>query len=599
MDHNQCFNCGGDLREIDGRIVCVNCGTYVPKQISNEEIMLLTSACQKLRLANFSEAEAEFEDITRRHPKCAQAYWGRLLAKYGIKYEEDYDGRRIPTCYAASIESVFDSSDYQKALMYADAQNQAVYKQHAQYIERCRKDWIEKARKQEPYDIFISYKDSDRENGIDRTMDSFEAESLYYHLQNEGYRVFFSRESLKNNTGEKYEPYIFNALSTAKVLIVYGSKPEYINSTWVKNEWTRYLKRMRDGEKKQGSLVVAYKGFSPYELPGVLSSMQLKDVNDTFFYTELLGTIKRVITDHAPEETKPDVDASDLEIMRARRSHGASIISNVGVKGTNSTEDIWPNTPYVRRLSLDEYSYLRFHCIFMKTVGAYEKKKVGYQIFDKNGSLVYEHETQVSFEPSHDRCSLSWTVNAPNTIPVAPGKYTALLWVGDSRAFECSFHLTSSLDDDGEDYEDTSVKKSEKNEIQVPHVDERTRASAKKEIADIERKLLYPQTLRWGWAYLFVGIWALIMALLAVAGEINGFGVVVMLGVCVLDIFVFVKFYKKTRIVMKKGKMASFLLVLFGTLYGYMLHLIAMTIVVKIRRKKLLARLNELKSMTY
>ena len=94
-----------------------------------------------------------------------------------------------------------------------------------------------------------SQHNTDLANGIDRTQDSVEAQELYIHLTKKGYHVFYSRESLRDKIGEKYEPYIFNALSTAKVMLVYGSKPEYITSTWFKNEWTRYEKRIKAGEK--------------------------------------------------------------------------------------------------------------------------------------------------------------------------------------------------------------------------------------------------------------------------------------------------------------------------------------------------------------
>ena len=303
MNRNICFNCGGELIERKGRTVCAYCGTYMPKNISNEETILLTSACQKLRLADFSEAEQEFDDLIRRHPNNAQAYWGRLLARYGIKYEEDYDGSRIPTCYAASIESVYESSDYQKAMAYADEENRAVFRGHAAYIERVRKEWVEKASKEPPYDIFISYKDSDGENGLSRTDDSVAMQELYFHLRERGYRVFFSRESLRDKAGEKYEPYIYGALATAKVMILYGSKPEYISATWVKNEWTRYLKRMNAGEKKQGSLIVAYEGFRPAELPSALSSLQCMNAGDKLFSSYLFAAIERILSDGNPQPT--------------------------------------------------------------------------------------------------------------------------------------------------------------------------------------------------------------------------------------------------------------------------------------------------------
>lgn len=297
MNQNICYNCGGEFVNRGGTLVCHYCGTVKPENISGEELTLLYTAFQRLRIADFSDAEQEFDDIIRRHPRNAQAYWGRLLTRYGIKYEDDYDGTKIPSCYAASIESVFDASDYKRALELADADNREVFREHAEYIERCRRDWIKEASREEPYDIFISYKDSDKERGIKRTEDSVTMQDLYVQLVQRGYRVFFSHESLRGISGKKYEPYIFNALSTAKVMIVYASNPEYIKSTWVKNEWTRYLKRMRAGEKTNGSLLVAYEGFSPMELPGTLASLQCLDASEKRFYTDLFEAIERILSE--------------------------------------------------------------------------------------------------------------------------------------------------------------------------------------------------------------------------------------------------------------------------------------------------------------
>ena len=315
MDNNVCYNCGGTLQEEGGSIVCINCGTHKPKkEIPTEEQSLLYAAYQKLRQANFFEAERDFDDIVRRHPYNELGYWGRLLSKFGIKFEEDYNKKSIPTCYATSIESVYDSSDYKKALEYAEPANKRVFQKHADYIERVRREWLEKASKQEPYDIFISYKDSDDKLGshrasdrddrrnLNRTPDSYRMQDLYHQLKERGYRVFFSRESLPDITGDKYEPYIFNALSTAKVMLVYGSKPEYINATWVRNEWTRYLKRIQHGTKSPGSLLVAYEGFAPNDLPPALKTLQCMDAGDEGFYAKLFDKIRQIL------EQNPDCD---------------------------------------------------------------------------------------------------------------------------------------------------------------------------------------------------------------------------------------------------------------------------------------------------
>ncbi len=302
---NVCNICGANYIYRNGKWVCPACGAYKAEELSNEEVTLLYNAAQKLRLSNFSEAEDEYSDIIGKFPQNANAYWGRLLSKYGIKYEEDFDGRKIPTCYAASIESVITDNDYLRAIELADPDARVYFTQQAEYIERVRREWIGKAQKEKPYDVFICYKDSDLEKGIERTSDSIEAQELYIHLTNQGYRVFYSRESLRDKVGEKYEPYIFNALATAKVMLVYGSSAEYIKSTWLKNEWHRYYKKVVLGEKHQESLIVACKGFSPSELPTILSSRQCLDAKRMTFLSDLDKCIKRIIQESPEQAPSP------------------------------------------------------------------------------------------------------------------------------------------------------------------------------------------------------------------------------------------------------------------------------------------------------
>lgn len=275
---NICNICGAEYEYRDGRWRCPACGAYKPEEISNEEETLLYNAAQKLRLGAFDDAEELYRDITRQYPKNSRGYWGLVLAKYGIIYERDYDGKMVPSCYATKYESISGDDNYKKALQYADSDNKKYYLTQANLIEEVRRKWIEIAEREEPYDVFISYKDSDKENNIERTQDSFDAYELYVFLKDRGYRVFFSRESLRGKEGDKYEPYIFNALNTAQVMIVYGSKPEYIESTWVKNEWMRYYKRIRHGDKQDNSLILAYKGFNPSKLPKPLCDIQGVDL---------------------------------------------------------------------------------------------------------------------------------------------------------------------------------------------------------------------------------------------------------------------------------------------------------------------------------
>lgn len=305
MNPSICNICGANYENRNGRWKCPACGAYKPEELSNEELTLMFVADQKRRIGDFEEAERAYTDIIEKYPQNCYGYWGRLLSKHGIKYERDYDGRMIPTCCAPTIESLYSDKDCLSAIDLADSDTKQYFTSQAEYIESVRDLWVKKASKEKPYDIFICYKDSDLANNIHRTADSIDAQNLYTHLVEKGYRVFFSRESLRDKIGEKYEPYIFGALSTAKVMIVYGKSSEYITSTWLKNEWSRYLKLMREGAKKSNSLIVAYEGFSPSELPTALSSAQCLDASGWNFYLDLDKAIKSIL-EVKKQETKKE-----------------------------------------------------------------------------------------------------------------------------------------------------------------------------------------------------------------------------------------------------------------------------------------------------
>ena len=138
----------------------------------------------------------------------AEAYWGLVLCKYGIEYVDDpKTGDKIPTCHRSSFDSVMKDADFEMVMEYSDTLARGVYRKEAKAIEQLRTAIIDVSAKEEPYDIFICYKEAD-ENG-ERTIDSVIAQDVYDALLEKGYRVFFSRISLEDKLGQEYEPYIF------------------------------------------------------------------------------------------------------------------------------------------------------------------------------------------------------------------------------------------------------------------------------------------------------------------------------------------------------------------------------------------------------
>lgn len=344
MSTNTCNICGANLIYKDGKWVCPACGAFKTEEISNEEVTLLYNAAQKLRLASFDDAEEAYRDIIAKYPENSEAHWGLVLSKYGIKYEDDYDGKKLPTCYATSIESVLTDKDYLDAVrLCKDKYQKEYYIEQGKVLEKIRVEWLEKASKEPKYDVFLCFKDSDKLNNMERTDDSIEVANLYTHLSSLGYKVFYSRESLRDKVAEKYEPYIYNALNTAAVMIVYGSKIEYFSSVWMKNEWTRYVRRLREGLKIEGSLVIACDGVNPGDLPRPLNQMQVLDARKKTFYGDLEAHIAKIIS----IARRPKATVERVEISSAIGKKKASIDNQIKTIKVGGGVGVGKKTPVV------------------------------------------------------------------------------------------------------------------------------------------------------------------------------------------------------------------------------------------------------------
>ena len=212
----------------------------------------------------------------------------------------------MPTVNRAQYTSIFDDENYKSAIEHADAIQRRVYEEEAAAINEIQKGILAISQKEEPFDVFICYKETDR-NGR-RTPDSVLATDLYHQLTNEGFKVFFARITLEDKLGSAYEPYIFAALNSAKVMVVLGTKPEYFNAVWVKNEWSRYLALVnKSGGKKV--LIPAYRDMDPYDLPEEFSHLQAQDMSKLGFMQDLIRGIKKITKADEPK-TQPQAQAA-------------------------------------------------------------------------------------------------------------------------------------------------------------------------------------------------------------------------------------------------------------------------------------------------
>ena len=296
MSTFKCKMCGGTLEIQSGSTVaeCEYCGAKqtLPKLDDEKRANLYDRANHFRRSNEFDKASAIYEQILAEDNTDAEAYWSLVLCRYGIEYVEDpLSHRRVPTVHRAQFTSIFDDDNYKSALKNSDTYQRVIYEEEAKAINEIQKGILAISQKEEPFDVFICYKETD--DSGKRTHDSVLAQDLYYQLKQEGFKVFFSRITLEDKLGSAYEPYIFAALNSAKVMVVLGTKPEYFNAVWVKNEWSRFLSLIKKGEKKM--LIPAYKDMDPYNLPKEFSHLQAQDMSKLGFMQDLIRGIKKIL----------------------------------------------------------------------------------------------------------------------------------------------------------------------------------------------------------------------------------------------------------------------------------------------------------------
>ena len=299
----KCKMCGGTIEFNPGDTVgvCDSCGTKQTLPTTNDEIITnLHNRANTLRLkCEFDKAEEIYNKILEKNPDDAEAHWGIILCKYGIEYVEDPQTyNRVPTCHRTSFDAILADEDYKAALANGDGAQRELYEEEAKKIDRIQKDILSIVHNEKPFDVFICYKETD-ENG-NRTQDSVIANDIYHQLTQEGFKVFYAAITLEDKVGQEYEPYIFAALNSAKVMLVVGSKPEYFTAVWVKNEWSRFLKLIKTDRSKL--LIPCYRNMDAYELPEEFAHLQAQDMSKIGFINDLVRGIRKVVADTDSQE---------------------------------------------------------------------------------------------------------------------------------------------------------------------------------------------------------------------------------------------------------------------------------------------------------
>ncbi|MBO4775707.1 MAG: TIR domain-containing protein [Lachnospiraceae bacterium] len=377
-----CRCCGGILKVNSNLCVCEYCGaTNFISDVANKYINQLNRANKLRQEREFDNAARIYDNILAENIPTSDILWYRTLCEYGIEYVPDpISEKYIPTMHRVNEESILTYHSYLDALSAASREQKETLEKEAEYINKIQTDYLNIAKNEKPYDVFICYKETDESTG-EKTDDVAIADELYSKLINRGFKVFFARVTLKSKLSVDYEPYIFAALKSSRAMVVLGTKAEYFMSVWVKNEWGRFLKLMQDDPNKQ----MFFACDDPEELPRAFATKQAALLGEEGSLENLAENIERFLKNKAPKRKVQELNKDEsyehaLALVRTREHFRA----------INVIEE------YIKKYPEDASGYwLRMLNRLKSTPGTIKRMKVNlYADADYSKAIKYATEDQ-------------------------------------------------------------------------------------------------------------------------------------------------------------------------------------------------------------
>lgn len=298
----KCKNCGSalDIRLAKDYVVeCQYCHTpwSVPrKETTPEALKYLHDGDVGLDTCKFDDAYSLFQKAAELNSNEPEAFFGMALATFKIQYLQDsYNNKLQPICHEVTKKKFLKDKNYLKALSLATAAQRTEYERRAGDVDYICDQFYRIAQSGLRYDSFICVKVTDDETG-DHTADSKDADYIYRMLKEHGYSPFYSEYEIRNKTGTDYEAHILYALYSAECMLIVCNNDAYLRTKWVKNEYTRFLKLIREDAKDSDSITIIFNGTPIEKLPGRQGKIQ--GIN--FNLREADNKILEFVENHTP-----------------------------------------------------------------------------------------------------------------------------------------------------------------------------------------------------------------------------------------------------------------------------------------------------------
>lgn len=308
-----CKFCGAPL-ELSNTTVC-ECGSCnrlqcVPLIDSVEKRNLLTRAEQLRSEQRYDKAIQLYEKMISLSPTDADLYWELALCRYGVLFYAD-GGLTLQRTQAHAFTS---DSDYQQAVKFADDKQHILMQEIAELIDEKQRS-IAGLAVGIGYDVLLC-SGSDSE-AVKRSTE------LYNTLSSEKTNVFFPAVTLDGKAESEWEPYIYAAVNSAKVLLVAATDADTFDDVLLMNICSRFL----SGDMRGKAVIPILYGVLPGDLPPELSRFQAVNAANLGFEQDIIASIHALLSDRnytRPAYSKPPLVRRAYIMLSDREFHDAA-----------------------------------------------------------------------------------------------------------------------------------------------------------------------------------------------------------------------------------------------------------------------------------
>ncbi len=162
------------------------------------------------------------------------------------------------------------------------------------------------------YQVFISFKNTDNN---EFTQDKEIAEALYRYLSERGIKTFYSNITLFDFGEAAYKEVIDDALDEAKMMVVIGSKKDFLTSKWCKYEWFTYQQNIL-ANIVEGSIVTYLGNMELADVPTGLRHYQSFKLDQAS--VETVGDfIARAVQSSTSKQEQQSLAASTINLVQS------------------------------------------------------------------------------------------------------------------------------------------------------------------------------------------------------------------------------------------------------------------------------------------